>query len=344
MTLDPRAVLLDDRVAVVTGAAMGIGEGIARSFARFGARLAVCDRDGERLAAVAKSLEADGVEVVSGSFDLRDEPPLRAFFDAARRNLGAGGGDLGLGGPTASGLLFAESHGVDAFGRFADEAAGAPDTGGGWHFRQTGEDNSLWAVPNAEGSENAENTGRLLLVAGRQLVTKEGLEVLALGCRDLLTDGMALREARDAVIEAGGVPVVPWGFGKWWFRRGRVLSELIDSESPGRWFLGDNAGRPKLSLPPRLFARAAQRGVFVLPGSDPLPLAGQDRKVGRCGFRLPPGFDPARPAASVLDGMRECREQPQTFGRYEGLAGFARQQLAMQMRKRVSEPAAGASS
>lgn len=262
----------------------------------------------------------------------------RAFFDAATHNLGAGGGDLGLSGPTAGGLLFTESDGVDAFGRFAEEAAAGRHGGSGWHFRDTGEANSLWAVPDTE------NTAELLLVAGRQLVTGEGLEVLALGCRDMLADGMALRQARDAVVEAGGVPVVPWGFGKWWFRRGRVLSDLINSESPGRWFVGDNAGRPKLSLPPRLLARAAERGVFVLPGSDPLPLAGQDRKVGRCGFRLPAALDPQRPAASVLEGMRGCREQPQTFGRYESLAGFARQQLAMQMRKRGARPVAGTSS
>ncbi len=88
MTLDPRAVLLDDRVAVVTGAAMGIGEGIARSFARFGARLALCDRDGESLAAVAKSLEADGVEVVTGRFDVRDELPVREFFDTVAARFG----------------------------------------------------------------------------------------------------------------------------------------------------------------------------------------------------------------------------------------------------------------
>ena len=286
----------------------------------------------------------------------------RAFFDAAICNLGAGAAELGLSGPPASGLLFTESHGVDAFGRFAQEATGTPDTGSGWHFRKTGEGNSLWAVPhpenaagpgdveNAAGPDNVENTespentetaGWLLLVAGRQLVTDEGLEVLALGCRDMLADGMALRQARDAVIEAGGVPVVPWGFGKWSFRRGRVLGELIESDSPGRWFLGDNAGRPRLSLPPRLFARAAEHGVFVLPGSDPLPLAGQGGAVGRCGFRLPAALDPQRPAASVLDGMRGCREQPQTFGRYEGLASFARHQLAMQLRQRQAGPATG---
>ena len=97
-------------------------------------------------------------------------------------------------------------------------------------------------------------------------------------------------------------------------------------------------------MSPPLFARAAAHGVFVVPGSDPLPLAHQERKVGRCGFRMPAALDPQRPAASILDWMRACDAQPETFGRYEGLAGFARDQAAMQLRKRGAPSATGARS
>jgi len=44
MPLDPSRVLLSDRVAIVTGAAVGIGAAVALAFARFGAHLALCDR------------------------------------------------------------------------------------------------------------------------------------------------------------------------------------------------------------------------------------------------------------------------------------------------------------
>lgn len=254
------------------------------------------------------------------------------FFAAAAANLRAGRGQLDLDGSPRSGIMLAESHGVDAFGEFAEQAAtglpgGTPPDG--WWFRRTEEDNSLWAVRSSAPDQ------ALLVIAGRQLVTREGLEVLALGCREPLAEGMELRAARDAVIEAGGVPVVPWGFGKWWSQRGRVVAALVDAgAAEGAWFLGDNAGRPQLSRRPPMFARAAARGVFVLPGSDPLPLPGQADKVGRCGFQMSIELDADHPARAVLDGLRGTTEQPPTFGRYESLGNFVRDQVAMQRRKR----------
>ena len=65
MALDPGAATLNDRVAVVTGAAVGIGEAVALAFARFGADVAVCDRDGEGLAETARAVERAGRRVVS---------------------------------------------------------------------------------------------------------------------------------------------------------------------------------------------------------------------------------------------------------------------------------------
>ena len=79
---------LDGRAAVVTGAAAGIGEAIARSFARSGAGLALCDRDGERLAAVARGIRDEGARVVDGVFDVREPEAVRRFVGRAAAELG----------------------------------------------------------------------------------------------------------------------------------------------------------------------------------------------------------------------------------------------------------------
>jgi len=85
MSVERDAVALEGRVAVVTGAARGIGEAIALAFARFGADLALCDRDAEGLGACARQVEAAGRRAVTGVLDVRDESALAAFFASVTR-------------------------------------------------------------------------------------------------------------------------------------------------------------------------------------------------------------------------------------------------------------------
>jgi 3-oxoacyl-[acyl-carrier protein] reductase len=76
---DPRELLPDGRVVMVTGAARGIGRATASLLGTCGARLALCDRHEEELDALAASLTEVGCEVLAVAVDVRDAGATEAF-------------------------------------------------------------------------------------------------------------------------------------------------------------------------------------------------------------------------------------------------------------------------
>lgn len=67
-----RAPLLDGDVAIVTGSGQGIGEAVARLFAREGAAVVVSDLDATKSDAVAASIVADGGRAISVPGDVTE--------------------------------------------------------------------------------------------------------------------------------------------------------------------------------------------------------------------------------------------------------------------------------
>ena len=81
MSITPERASLGGRVALVTGAANGIGKAIALALAAFGADLAVCDRDQQGLASTVATIEGADRRAVTGILDVRDGPAVSAFVD-----------------------------------------------------------------------------------------------------------------------------------------------------------------------------------------------------------------------------------------------------------------------
>jgi 3-oxoacyl-[acyl-carrier protein] reductase len=77
-----------DRVAVVTGAASGIGRATALLFGLEGARVAVLDRDAEGAARVAEQIRAAGGAARAFALDLSDPGRIEAVIAEARAALG----------------------------------------------------------------------------------------------------------------------------------------------------------------------------------------------------------------------------------------------------------------
>ena len=72
---------LEDKVAIVTGAAHGMGEAEARLFAQEGAKVVVADVLGEQAEAVAADIRAGGGEAIAATIDVTSEPAWVALIE-----------------------------------------------------------------------------------------------------------------------------------------------------------------------------------------------------------------------------------------------------------------------
>ena len=80
---------LKDKVAAITGGSIGIGLGIARGLAAEGVHLALCARNGERLASEARAIAAEhGVRVLDQAVDVTNTEDLERFVTAIDAEFG----------------------------------------------------------------------------------------------------------------------------------------------------------------------------------------------------------------------------------------------------------------
>ena len=77
------------RVAVVTGASSGIGEGLVRALVAAGLRVAGCARNADKLQALGRSLGADSERFLAVPCDLTEEDQVRHFFSRVLTEWGA---------------------------------------------------------------------------------------------------------------------------------------------------------------------------------------------------------------------------------------------------------------
>jgi hypothetical protein len=200
---------------------------------------------------------------------------------------------------------------------------------GNWHIQATEEDVSVRAIQHDK---------ELFLIAGRQIVSHERIEILAIGTRHQFEEGKPLEVLLEEVSDHEAIPVIPWGVGRWMGKRGRILKETILHHASRKLFLGDNSNRPQFWPKPILLKEAENHGFKNLPGSDPLPFPGEYRKPGSYGFALNGSLEPEQPFKSLKEKLFDPAVEIWHYGALEKPLRFFRHQLAMQYRKHLKRP------
>ena len=256
---------------------------------------------------------------------------LEKFFDSAYANFKSAAEQLGHGNDFTGVLLLAETSKENWFQLLGDCADGedlpeGKDTGN-WIFRRTDENNSLLAV-----SGDSKN---LVLIAGRQIVTGEGLEILALSTNENFKDGTPIKNLIEGIKDQGGIPVIPWGFAKWMGRRGAILNRMLETAKDSDFYLGDNGNRPFFMPAPSQFRLAQNKNITNLPGSDPLPFASEVGRAGCFGSFIPNELSKENPAEHLKETLRKPCKSLKVYGALEQPYRFFRNQITSQLRKKI---------
>jgi len=194
----------------------------------------------------------------------------------------------------------------------------------GYQIEKTPEKESLAVVDSSTGKPV------LYILAGRQLVSSDKLEICALGTTATLPDRTMNTQATITwVLEHDGVPALNWAPGKWFFARGKIVSSIIDNNSPEQLLISETTMRPTFWTTPSLMKKALYKGMKVLAGSDPLPFPGEEKLLASYSSVMSGVFDPANPAKSVKSLLLNPGASIHNVGKRSGTFEFAKRQYGI---------------
>ena len=173
----------------------------------------------------------------------------------------------------------------------------------------------------------------LLILSGRQLISMDNIEVLALGTTTQFNTAKNTEQIIEEVSHDGSLPVLPWGVGKWLGRRGKIVANILQNQNLPRFFIGDSANRPVFWSEPSQFGLARANGIKNLPGSDPLPVKNGYKNAGKAGIVLKDSINLDDPVHSIKNRLLDPSTDIQPYIKRENPISFFRNQFAMQYKK-----------
>ncbi len=262
--------------------------------------------------------------MVDGHVHIYDCFNLEKFFDSAIKNMNHFYHTLY---PKETSfekiLLLTEGRKNDFFSQFKKNREFSNDSG--YHFLDTKEDISLVLARH--------NKPLCYLLKGRQIVTREDLEVLLVASGQGIEDGLPIETVIERILNKNDIAVLAWGFGKWFFKRGSVIHSLIKKYRFPGLFIGDNSGRPTFWPIPQQFKRAKEYDIPIISGSDPLPFSDEVHKVGTYGFSVEGKFNKNEPAGSIWEILLSPETTIDFFGRRDNALSFFKRQSKIYLKK-----------
>ena len=255
--------------------------------------------------------------VVDGHVHIYDCYDLDKFFDMAIKNMDKMYSSIY---PEDDNyqkiLLFTEGRDNDYFSRF--KANGNIGKQSEYKFENTQEDCSIVLLKN--------NHPLCYILSGRQIVTRENLEVLSIASAQKIDDGLPINNVVNILIDNKQIAVLAWGVGKWFFKRGKIIKDIIEKYHSPYLFIGDNSARPSFWSKPKLYLFAEKYNMQILRGSDPLPFSEETNRVGAFGFIIEGNFQPSKPAESFRNILISNKSNIIPFGHQGSTFSFLKKQ------------------
>ncbi len=272
-----------------------------------------------------------GVLLVDAHVHVYDCFDINKLLDVALRNFNHAAKKLSVDDSFTGVLLLAETSNdhwfQQAYGKsIQNQQSSMIANHGRWQIYKTPDKTVLQA---RQRTDVAGDESYIYIMAGRQIITAEGLELLALATDCAFEDGLSISSALSVVREQDAIPVLPWAVGKWLGKRGRLLSALLKVEAHSDLCLGDNSGRPVFWRNPVHFQQARLSKMHLLPGTDPLPFPAEVGRIGSFGFMVQGKLSKMQPSTDLKRLLRDGSSKLTTYGHLEAPIRFIVNQIRL---------------
>lgn len=273
------------------------------------------------------SIDTRSTLLVDSHCHLHDISDLSTVLDHAASAFKQAAGKNNISGGWYGGLVFTDSAKSTSFSHIRYMIESSQDkllNVDNWNLQLTADEAALTAT---------NHVGQIIFIfAGQQIITREKLELLSILAATRIADGVTLNDGINQVTEQGGLPVLPWGVGKWLGKRGKIVTETILTNPTRPLFLGDISTRPKGWNKVSQFSLAQKNNIPILRGTDPLAVKNPEKRGGDFGFIIKGELDMNRPASS-LQTLLTSSMSFQDYGELTSPIRFFSDQLAIRFKK-----------